>query len=93
MSKKKSAEKSAGANKYKAEKEQRAQERKRLSRLTKVENLISEAEEELALLKQQLEAPENASDCAKLMELTELIESKSCELDEYMEEWEELSSC
>ena len=88
---KKSAEKSAGANKYKLEKEQRSNRRKLINRLAKVEELIAATEDEIANLEQQINLPENASDCEKLLGLTELCAQKNSLLEELMEEWESLS--
>ncbi|MBQ6570674.1 MAG: ATP-binding cassette domain-containing protein [Clostridia bacterium] len=88
---KKSAEKSAGADKYKLEKEQRSNRRKLINRLAKVEELIAGTEDEITSLEEQINLPENASDCEKLLELTELCAQKNSLLEELMEEWERLT--
>jgi len=81
---------SSGANSYKAEKEQRAAERRRLSRIKKLEEEIERAENDIAELNEKLSNPELSSDYEKIMELNGEIEKRTANLDSFLEEWTEL---
>ncbi len=76
---------------YRNKKEQDAQRRKDRARLTKLENEISETEEKLTLLNEQLNDPEVSADYEKLIKLTEEIDQTNICLEKLYEEWEEIS--
>jgi ATP-binding cassette subfamily F protein 3 len=76
-------------NDYKAQKEREREKRMRASRIAKLENLISEAEEKISELSEQIN--ECGSDYQRLMELNAELEETNNALSEHMEEWEKLS--
>ncbi len=77
-------------NTYKLQKEQQALERKRNSRISKIEKEIAEKEVEIAEIQNLLELPETSADYVKLLELTEKFDLFKNKLDELYVEWEEL---
>ena len=77
-------------NTYKLQKEQQALERKRNSRISKIEKEIEEKETEIAEIQGLLELPETSADYEKLLELTEKFDLSKNKLDELYSEWEEL---
>ncbi len=77
-------------NTYKLQKEQQALERKRNSRISKIEKEIEEKEAEVTEIQNLLQLPETSADYEKLLELTEKFDSLKNELDELYSEWEEL---
>ncbi len=77
-------------NTYKLQKEQQALERKRNSRISKIEKEIEEKEAEIAEIQGLLELPETSADYEKLLELTEKFDLSKNKLDELYSEWEEL---
>ena len=77
-------------NTYKLQKEQQALERKRNSRISKIEKEIAEKEAEIAEIQNLLELPETSADYEKLLELTEKFDLFKNKLDELYVEWEEL---
>ena len=77
-------------NTYKLQKEQQALERKRNSRISKIEKEIEEKETEIAEIQALLELPETSADYEKLLELTEKFDLSKNKLDELYSEWEEL---
>lgn len=78
-------------NDYKLRKERESLERKRLSRISKLEQLLSELEEKKAETEEQLALPEVSADYEKVRELTNLLSqlNEQAELAEL--EWLELS--
>ncbi len=65
-------------------------ERSRLEKKVKrLEEQVGKMEASVEAKKEELHSPENASNYAKLAELTDEIEEKEMELLELMEEWEE----
>ena len=76
---------------YKNKREQDAQRRRDRARLNRLEGEISEKEDNLAGLNEQLTAPDIAADYEKLMELTSAIEAAEKELEALYAEWEEIS--
>jgi len=72
------------------QKEQQALERKRNTRISKIEKEIEEKEKEISEIQNLLELPETSADYEKLLELTEKFYSLKNELDEFYSEWEEL---
>ncbi len=78
-------------NEYKLKKEQASNERKRQSRLKKLENEIAEKEKLIKSLQDELSLPETGEDYKKLLELTNKLDSLKNELDSNYAAWEELS--
>ncbi|MEE1314018.1 MAG: ABC-F family ATP-binding cassette domain-containing protein [Lachnospiraceae bacterium] len=76
---------------WKQQKEEQARLRKRANALKKLEERIAQLEEESSDLDEEIALPENVSNSAKLMELT----NKKAEIDELLidlyEEWEKLA--
>ena len=79
-------------NTYKQQKEQQALERKRNSKISKIEKEIEQTETEISEIQALLELPETSADYEKLLELTEKFDSLKNELDELYSEWEELQA-
>jgi ATP-binding cassette subfamily F protein 3 len=76
---------------WKQQKEEQARLRKQANQIKKLEKQIEELEEQSSALDEELALPENASNSAKLMELT----TQKAEIDEKLmelyEEWENIS--
>lgn len=76
---------------WRQQKEEQARLRKRANALKKLEERIAQLEEESSDLDEEIALPENVSNSAKLMELT----NKKAEIDELLidlyEEWEKLA--
>ncbi len=79
-------------NIYKLQKEQQALERKRNSRISKIEKEIEEKEADLEEIQRLLELPETSANYEKLLELTGKFDLLKNELDELYLEWEEIQS-
>ena len=79
-------------NTYKLQKEQQALERKRNSRISKIEKEIEEKEADLEELQRLLELPETSADYEKLLELTENFDLLKNKLDDLYLEWEEIQA-
>ena len=77
-------------NTYKLQKEQQALERKRNSRISKIEKEIEEKETAIAEIQDLLQLPDTSADYEKLLELTEQFDLLKNELDKLYSEWEEL---
>ena len=77
-------------NTYKLQKEQQALERKRNSRISKIEKEIEEKETAISEIQDLLQLPETSADYQKLLELTEQFDLLKNELDNLYSEWEEL---
>lgn len=75
---------------YKEQKRLEAQKRKVVNRFKKVEELITEAEEEIEEKSKGFENPELAVDFVKAAELQREIDAVNERLEELMAEWEEL---
>ena len=75
---------------WKQQKEEQAKQRKKENRLKKVEEQITELETKQEELSEAMSLPENASDPAKLMELSNEQASIDSSLEELYEEWETL---
>lgn len=75
---------------WKQQKEEQAKQRKKENRLKKVEEQITELETKQEELSEAMSLPENASDPAKLMELSNEQASITSSLEELYEEWETL---
>ena len=79
-----------GDTPLKQKKEEQAKQRKRENRLKKVEDMITDLETKQEELSEAMSLPENASDPAKLMELSNEQASIASSLEELYEEWETL---
>ncbi len=77
---------------YKEQKRLEAQKRKTLNDFKKAEDKISELENKIAKIGEELSKPEIATDFVKAAELSEKSEKLSAELDECFECWEELQT-
>ena len=75
---------------WKQQKEEQAKQRKRENRLKKVEDMITDLETKQEELSEAMSLPENASDPAKLMELSNKQAEITSSLEELYEEWETL---
>jgi len=78
-------------NDYKLRKELESQERKRKTRLSKLETAIEEMQSEIDTINEQLSLPENAGDFEKVMELTAKLNELNASMEEMENEWLELS--
>ncbi len=78
-------------NDYQLQKQQKAEERKRKTQLSKCENRISELEEKIENLNAMMNDESVMSDYEKLAEITALLEQSQTELDELFELWATLS--
>lgn len=76
-------------NDYKEQKERAREKRIRASRISKLEDMISETEEEIKNISEAIN--ESGSDYQKLTKLNLQLEELDGKLSEYMEEWEHLS--
>lgn len=76
---------------WKQQKENQAQARKRENDLKKCETRIEELEQKCETLDAEMAKPENATNSAKLQELSKEKETLSAELETLYEKWEELS--
>ena len=78
-------------NDYKLRKELESQERKKKTRLTKLEAMLEAAHKERDELNELLSTPEIAADFEKVMELTNKLEEMNASIEEMEMEWLELS--
>ena len=78
-------------NAYQIRKEQERNERKRLSRIAKIEQRLSEIDAEKNAVSGRLSAPETASDYELILELTEQLQTLETEASALETEWLELS--
>ncbi|MCM1159056.1 MAG: ABC-F family ATP-binding cassette domain-containing protein [Bacteroidales bacterium] len=76
---------------WKRSKEELAKERKRQNDIKKTENRIDELEQLLASLNEEMALPENATDAAKLTEISTRQEEADRELEQLYSLWESLS--
>lgn len=77
---------------WKKAKEEQAKERKRQNDIKKAESRIEELEALTASLNEEMSLPENATNAAKLMELSTKLDETEKELEKLYELWEALSS-
>ncbi|MBQ8002024.1 MAG: ABC-F family ATP-binding cassette domain-containing protein [Clostridia bacterium] len=84
-----SAPKAEKINDYKAQKEKERNKRMRASRIAKLETLISETEEKITSVSDEVNSC--GADYQKLMELNSQLDELNEALLGYMEEWEQLS--
>ncbi|MBR2410930.1 MAG: ABC-F family ATP-binding cassette domain-containing protein [Clostridia bacterium] len=78
-------------NDYKLRKELESLERKKKTRLQKLETMLSEAQAQRDELNALLSTPEIAADFEKVMELTKQLEERNSAIEEMETEWLELS--
>ena len=83
---------SEGMQDWKAQKEQQAKQRKKENDIRKCEEEIAKLEEKDKQLDNEMALPENATNVAKLQELTKEKESISARLEELYEKWESLEA-
>lgn len=77
-------------NDYKLKKEQASQQRKLKTQLSRTENEIAELEEEIENIQEKLNSTEVQTDYEKLIEFTDLLNSKNDELMDKYSLWDEL---
>ena len=83
---------SEGMQDWKAQKEQQAKQRKKENDIRNCEEEIAKLEEKDKQLDNEMALPENATNVAKLQELTKEKESISARLEELYEKWETLEA-
>ena len=83
---------SEGMQDWKAQKEQQAKQRKKENDIRKCEEEIAKLEEKDKQLDNEMALPENATNVAKLQDLTKEKESISARLEELYEKWETLEA-
>ena len=83
---------SEGMQDWKAQKEQQAKQRKKENDIRKCEEEIAKLEVKDKQLDNEMALPENATNVAKLQELTKEKESISARLEELYEKWETLEA-
>lgn len=83
---------SDGMQDWKAQKELQAKQRKKENDIRKCEEEIAKLEEKDKQLDNEMALPENATNVAKLQELTKEKESISARLEELYEKWETLEA-
>ena len=79
-------------NNYKLRKEKASNERKRLTRISKIEAEIGETEEEISNLEAEISTPEVSGNYETLLEYTGKLDSLKNALDSLYEEWEALQT-
>ncbi len=79
-------------NDYKLRKEKASNERKRLTRINKIEAEIGETEEQISTLEDDISTPEISGNYEKLLEYTEKLDALRNALDSLYEEWEALQT-
>ena len=79
-------------NDYKLRKEKASNERKRLTRITRIEAEIEETENQISTLEEELSTPEVSGNYESLLEYTEKLDSLRSTLDALYEEWEALQT-
>lgn len=79
-------------NDYKLRKEKASNERKRKTRLARVETQIGELETEISDYENEIISPEISGNYEKLLEYTEKLNTLRTELESLYEEWEQLQT-
>lgn len=82
-------EKPKQENEYFIEKEKRAQKRRLLGKISRLEDEIAQAEQQAAAILKSLESPEIASDYEKLTVASQELEQAQNHIEKLMEQWEE----
>ncbi len=88
----KTTEKKPIVNDYKLRKEKASNERKRKTRISKLEVEIEETENKIALLESEISTPEISANYEKLIEYTNNLNDLRTSLDNMYTEWEELQT-
>ena len=88
----KEAPKKPVVNDYKLRKEKASNERKRKTRIAKLEVEIEKTEDKIADLEEELSTPEVSGDYEKLLEYTNNLDALRTSLEEMYSEWEELQT-
>lgn len=88
----KKSEKKPVINDYKLRKEKASNERKRKTRISKLELEIEETENNISTLEDELATPEISADYEKLLEYTNKLNDLRTSLEEMYSEWEKLQS-
>lgn len=88
----KEVEKKPVTNDYKLRKEKASNERKRKTRISKLEIEIVETENKIARLEQELSTPEISGDYEKLLEYTSSLNDLRSSLEDMYSEWEMLQT-
>ncbi len=78
-------------NLYKKQKEHESEIRKTKGRISRIEDEIEKNDALTIELQQQIDAPENASDYEKILELTSQLEAAVKAQDKLMEDWQALN--
>lgn len=91
-SEKKATEKKPVINDYKLRKEKASNERKRKTRIAKLEFEIKETEINIVSLESEISSPEVSADYEKLLEYTNKLNELRTKLEEMYSEWEELQT-
>ncbi len=79
-------------NDYKLRKEKASNERKRLTRITRIEAEIGDTENQISSLENEISTPEVSGNYEKLLEYTEKLDSLRNSLEALYEEWEALQT-
>lgn len=86
----KAVEKKPVVNDYKLRKEKASNERKRKTRISKLEVEIEETENKIALLEEEISTPEISANYEKLLEYTNNLNELRTSLEDMYSEWEQL---
>lgn len=88
----KTVEKKPVVNDYKLRKEKASNERKRKTRIAKLEIEIEETENKISTLEEEIATPEISADYEKLLQYTNNLNDLRTNLEEMYSEWEELQT-
>ena len=88
----KETEKKPVINDYKLRKEKASNERKRKTRIAKLEVEIEETENKISALEEEISTPEISADYEKLLQYTNNLNDLRTSLEDMYSEWEELQS-
>ncbi len=92
MNEVKTAEKKPVINDYKLRKEKASNERKRKTRISKLEVEIAETESKIAVLEDEISTPEISANYEKLLEYTNKLNELRTNLEDMYSEWEQLQT-
>ena len=85
-------EKKPIVNDYKLRKEKASNERKRKTRISKLEVEIEETENKISLLEEEISTPEISANYERLLEYTNNLNELRTSLEDMYSEWEELQT-
>ena len=85
-------EKKPVVNDYKLRKEKASNERKRKTRISKLEVEIEETENKISVLEEEISTPEISADYEKLLQYTNNLNDLRTSLEDMYTEWEELQT-